>query len=105
MKTLSKKFQGKYKPLNYHSSIDITIEVDFIGIDTQAELDQLIDDGESYDYKVKAIWGIDNDSYLVDFKGELSGDIIHDKESEMIDNIISDELFYEEQKRKLTTNL
>jgi len=96
VKTFSKTFTGQYTPRGYFSSIEVEIEVDFIGIENQAELDQIIDDGECYDYKVTSIIGKDDDSEWVQLKDE----VLYDFQACKIDTIISDKLYYEEQARK-----
>jgi len=96
VKTLSKTFNGEYKPRGYFSSIEVEIEVDFIGIETQAELDQMTDDGECCDYKVTSIIGKDDDSEWVQFVDEMLYEIQLCK----IDTIIQNKIYKDEQARK-----
>jgi len=95
-KTFSKTFTGQYTPRGYFSSIEVEIEVDFIGIETQAELDQIIDDGECYDYKVVNItsWDANEGEWL-----DHTEDMLYPVKAAKIDTLISDKL-YDEQARK-----
>jgi len=88
-KTFNKTFKGEYTPIGYHSPIDVEIDVDFIGIETQAELNQLIFDGEPQEYKVKSIWAMNDNRDWEDFKHEFSGDFINCRQTDQVDNIIT----------------
>lgn len=102
MKTFSKTFKGEYIPCNCVWPIEVTIEVDFIGIGSQEELNQLILDGQCYEYKVKSIWGWNDESEWENFLHEFSGDFIRCRQTEMIDGIISDNI---DEEAKATINL
>lgn len=103
-KTFTKTFKGQYKPLNYYFPIDVEVEVEFQNIGSQEELNQLILDGECYEYKVKSIWGWNDNSEWESFLHEFSGDFIGCSQTEQIDGIISDNIDKEakayEQARK-----
>ena len=103
-KTFTKIFKGEYKPLNYFFPIDVEVEVEFQNIGSQEELNQLILDGQCYEYKVKSIWGWNDESEWNCFLHEFSGDLISDIQSCKIDTIISDNIDKEakeyEQARK-----
>jgi len=103
-KTFRKEFKGEYLPLNYNFPIDVEIEVEFQNIGSQEELNQIILDGECYEYKVKSIWGWNSESDWENFAHEFSGDFIKCSQTEQIDGIISDNIDKEakeyEQARK-----
>lgn len=97
MKTLSKSFTGKFRPLHFFDSVDVTIDVEFIGVDTQEQLDQLIDNGECYDYKVVNItsWDANEGEWL-----NHTDDVLYPVKAAKIDTLISDRLYEDEQARK-----
>ena len=96
MKTLLKSFTGTYKPVHFFDSVDVTLDVEFIGVDTQAELDKVIDNGECYDYKVVNItsWDANEGEWL-----DHTEDMLYPVKAAKIDTLISDKL-YDEQTRK-----
>jgi hypothetical protein len=96
MKTLLKSFIGIYKPHNFFDSVDVTVDVEFIGVDTQEQLDKVIDDGDCYDYKVINItsWDANEGEWL-----DHTEDMLYPVKAAKIDTLISDKL-YDEQTRK-----
>lgn len=103
-KTFTKTFKGQYKPINYYFPIEVEIEVEFQNIGSQEELNQLILDGECHEYKVKSIYGVNDDDEWVDFVRELDGLQNGPIQEDKIDTIIVDQIDKEakeyEQARK-----
>lgn len=89
MKTLNKTFKGQYTPIDYIFPIEVEVIVDFLNIGSQNELIDVLLEGQDYEYKVKSICGMNEDSDFEDFTHEFSGDIIRCRQSEQIDDIIS----------------
>lgn len=88
MGTLTKTFKGEFTPRDYFSSIDVDIEVDFIGVESQQELNNAIDAMNSYTYIIKSVIGQDDDCNWVEFKDEC----LYEQQAERIDTIIADAL-------------
>tara|TARA_R110000868_G_scaffold33407_1_gene121317 strand:+ start:771 stop:1073 length:303 start_codon:yes stop_codon:yes gene_type:complete len=95
MGTFTKTFTGVFQSRHYYSSIDVDIEVDFVGIESQQELDKVIDAMDSYTYIVKSIIGQDDDCHWVELKDEC----LYEQQADRIDTIIADALDKEASQR------
>ena len=92
MNTLTKTFKGQYTPIDYIFPIEVEVVVDFQNIGSQKELNEILLGGNDYEYKVRSILGLNEDSFLEDFTHEFSGDFIRCRQTEQIDYLISDNI-------------